>query len=224
MLKALPKSGIAELADLLNHCEAEGTWPQHLLHTWYVLLVKAGDTATPGEERPIGLLPMIARAWERVRRPGLADWCHECAGFWDAAVQGSSALRAAMLTMALDETASVTGTVVALVFFDVAKFYDSINLSALVYKAMDAGYPAVDLALVMQLYLAPGRVKANQGFATAGSPSTGIVPGSGQANHLARCMLYAELERVHNKVPRCHLQQFVDDVAVRAEGTSKRVQ
>ena len=39
-MQALPQDAIEELAALLAQCEKEASWPQHMLHTWYALLVK----------------------------------------------------------------------------------------------------------------------------------------------------------------------------------------
>ena len=86
-------------------------------------------------------------------------------------------------------------------------------------RALQVDYPAVDLALIAQLYVAPWRIKYAGAFGPAADPTSGIVPGSGQANHLARVVLYNELERVHWKVPRAMLRQFVDDIVIRTEGT-----
>ena len=98
------------LADLINASEIEVAWPQQLLYVWYVLLTKLSGKIEPGEERPIGLLPMLVRVWERIRRPGPANWCQQRAGHWDAAVAKSSALRATILSMVLDETAATMAT------------------------------------------------------------------------------------------------------------------
>ena len=54
-------------------------------------------------------------------------------------------------------------------------------------------------------------------------PTTGIVPGSGQTNHLARCMLYFILEKTTQASPIVRVRQYVDDVVVRAEGGPRTV-
>ena len=81
----------------------------------------------PGEERPIGLLPLFVRVWERVRRPGLTNWCLQRVGHWDAAVAKSSALRATILSKALGETAAATATPTMTLYLDLAKFYDTVS-------------------------------------------------------------------------------------------------
>ena len=71
-------------SDLINAMETKVAWPRHLLHVWYVLLTKPSRTIESGEERPIGLLRMLVRVWESIRRPRLAIWCQQRAGHWDA--------------------------------------------------------------------------------------------------------------------------------------------
>eukprot|EP00959_Pyramimonas_sp_CCMP1952_P116124 2427559-Pyramimonas_sp.AAC.1 len=63
----------------------------------------------------------------------MQDWCSEKAGYWDAAIQGSSALRAALLSMALDETsAKLKGSIYGTFYLDLEKFYGSVDLSILI--------------------------------------------------------------------------------------------
>ena len=152
----------------------------------------------PGEERPIGLFFMLVRIWERIRRPGLANWCQQRAGHWDAAVAKSSALGATILSMALDETAAATATPTMTIYLDLAKFCDNVHLPTLMRTARLLDYPLRALALCGQMFLAPRVIRANGSFASAIQSETGMVPGSGQAHHLARALLYELLEKIHN--------------------------
>eukprot|EP00959_Pyramimonas_sp_CCMP1952_P160292 3352974-Pyramimonas_sp.AAC.1 len=49
-------------------------------------------------------LPLAVRLWGKLAKSDMRDWCAERAGDWNAAIQVSSALRAAMRSMAVDET------------------------------------------------------------------------------------------------------------------------
>eukprot|EP00959_Pyramimonas_sp_CCMP1952_P180836 3781645-Pyramimonas_sp.AAC.1 len=72
----------------------------------------------------------------------MQEWCAEKAGYWDAAIQGSSALRAALLSMPLDETsAKLKGSLYGTFYLDLEKFYDSVDLSILIQRAMQLDYP-----------------------------------------------------------------------------------
>ena len=53
----------------------------------------------------------------------LDQWCKDNHGPWDAAIAGSSALRAALLQMLRDEVAFLNEEVIAKILWDVEKFY-----------------------------------------------------------------------------------------------------
>ena len=86
------------MADLLNHIEKRGTWPRYILYNLVVLMGKP-----TGGTRPIALMPMLYRVWIKVRRPHISRWEKYHAGPLDAAIRGSSALRAAIGSQLLDE-------------------------------------------------------------------------------------------------------------------------
>ena len=95
---------LEELVKLLNEVERRLTWPAHLYHNFIVLMGKpAGGT------RPIALMPMRYRLLTKIRRPQIDAWETAWAGPWDAAVKGSSALRAAIQGMPQDEVAAYRG-------------------------------------------------------------------------------------------------------------------
>eukprot|EP00973_Karenia_brevis_P048488 6730357-Karenia_brevis.AAC.1 len=52
----------------------------------------------PGGTRPIARMPMLYRIWTKRRMLYITKWEKANAGPWDAAVEGSSALRAALLS------------------------------------------------------------------------------------------------------------------------------
>ena len=53
---------------------------------------------------------------------------------WDAAVRGSLALRAGLLSVTREEVAALNGEDVATILFDMGKFYDHISIAKLVQK------------------------------------------------------------------------------------------
>ena len=57
------------------------------------------------------------------------------------------------------------------------------------------------LALRGQMFLAPRVIRVIGCFVAAIQPQTGVVSGSGQANHMARVLLYELLEKTHNVSP-----------------------
>eukprot|EP00973_Karenia_brevis_P008807 1191317-Karenia_brevis.AAC.1 len=54
-------------------------------------------------------MPMLSRILTKVRKPYIHTWERATAGPWDAAVEGSSALRAALTSMFGNELASFKG-------------------------------------------------------------------------------------------------------------------
>ena len=83
-------------------------------------------------ERPIALLPILVRVWDRCSRCHMQEWCEQKAGFWDSAVKGSSALRSALMANFMDETSVILGMHNATLYWDMEKFYDSVDLSKLI--------------------------------------------------------------------------------------------
>ena len=79
-----------ELTDLLHEVNKRIAWPAQVLKVIVVLLLKP-----KGGDRPICLLPELLKLWETVEGDTVASWESERIGFWDDAVEGSSALRAA---------------------------------------------------------------------------------------------------------------------------------
>ena len=77
LLAGLSRQGMEAPADLINAIEKEVALARQFLHVWCVLLRKPSAKIEPGEERPIGLLPMLVRIWERIRRPELANMCQQ---------------------------------------------------------------------------------------------------------------------------------------------------
>ena len=73
------------------------------------------------------------------------------------------------------------------------------------------------LALGMQTHLAPKRVTERDIASQSAQPTTGIVPGFGQANVWAKVKLAPARAQVVNDT-QAQIEQYVDDVASRQEG------
>ncbi|CAK0816536.1 unnamed protein product, partial [Prorocentrum cordatum] len=220
---ALSDQGQEYLVTLFNMIERGLAWPHQLLHNWFALLPK-GEKQELGNERDIGLLPMPVKIWGRLTKTPLTEWCDKRAAHWDAAVRGSSALQAALLTMVLDETRARIGLNEQNNFLaDVEKFYEHMDLAQMILQAIELQFPAVELYLCCLTYLPPRTVKAQGAYAESIVPNCSIVPGCGKANHCARVFLYRLLERAHERAPLAHIRQHVDDVHTRVEGPRKMV-
>ncbi|CAK0822455.1 unnamed protein product, partial [Prorocentrum cordatum] len=179
-LLAASDQGQEPFATLLNMVERALAWPHQLLHNWHALLPKGAKQGV-GNERDIGLLPLPVRIWGRMTKAALTQWCDKRAGHRGAAVRGSSALQAALLTMVLDETRAHAGVAEQSNFsMDVEKFYDYIDLALMIHKGISLEVPPVELYLRCLTYLAPRAVKSHGAFGSTIAPNCSILPGCGK--------------------------------------------
>ena len=63
-----------------------------------------------GRERPIVLLPTLVRIMDRLFHGEFSVRCDSAHGFWDRAIANSGALRSAIHTSLMMETAHIMGT------------------------------------------------------------------------------------------------------------------
>eukprot|EP00974_Lingulodinium_polyedra_P118366 11166885-Lingulodinium_polyedra.AAC.1 len=160
--------------------EQDGQWSSDLLRILIVFLAKPA-----GGERPIALLPMLVRLWDRARRGVLQKWSEEKAQHWDSAVRGSSALRSALLTCMLDESAVKAGQAVCSLYWDIEKFYDSVAYDVVIRRCLERQYHPVLLQLTIRACLGPRLPRQGLHHGSWQWASNSILAGSGQANNLA---------------------------------------
>ena len=95
------------------------------------------------------------------------------------------------------------------------------HLSTLLRTARPLEYPLRDPALSGQMFLAPRVVRVHGCFAAAIQPHTGTVPRSGQANHLARALVYGLLRKVHSVGPLLMGCQYMNAVMLRLKAPTR---
>ncbi len=66
------------LASLVQLCEEEGRWPELLRIAHVMLLSKGGMPVDKLQARPITVLPLIYRAWAKIRAKQLRTWTRSC--------------------------------------------------------------------------------------------------------------------------------------------------
>ena len=217
-LKAMSLEAKEGLAAILNMVEGCRAWPTHTMSNTIVLMGKP-----QGGCRPIALMPMLYRLWTKVRKPQIQQWDKTtCRGPWDAAIQGSSALRAAILTMFQDELHLLNGGEVASILWDMEKFYDSLDIGRLVDKAREMGYPTLIFGLGILMHMSPRVIKAYDHYGLPIMPSNGIIAGCTQSTFWARLFLYKIMEQAYTQEMGKHLRTFIDDVSQRVH--SRNVQ
>jgi len=214
-LLLLPKAFWVELADAMNGSERAMAPPIQTLVSLIPLLPKP-----TGGERPIVLSSTWYVLWSSVRSPRASAFEVDFVKFWDDAVKGSSALRAALMRKLLDEVASFNKETILNMFWDLEKFYDTINFLRLFDLAVDANYPVWLLCYDMMYHVAPRMIRFNGWFSKTTWPMHGVLPGTPRANTFARIVLYPVLEAMHSKLPPilpsfCEhtLRLYVDDLS-----------
>jgi len=213
-VKNLPLEGRIMLVDLLNSCIANVVWPWQLMLNIMVLLPK-----DLGGERPIALANFLVRLCLRMMRATSQKWCAKWAGHWDHAIASSSALRSAVLQAFMVESANVQGFDWMLILFDLAKFYDTVELPAIMADGLRLQFPTRTLALIIMNYMAPRVIKSGGCFSAWIQPISSILAGCQDANNMGRISLYRVLDKMHELSPKAPLTTFVDDVKLYCEGT-----
>ena len=79
--------------------------------------------------------------------------------FWDSALAGSSSLRAAVLRALKVENGSMRGAWVGHLLWDLAKFYDSVQLNILGEDLIKRDYPPEFMVLGFFVHAAPRILK-----------------------------------------------------------------
>ena len=199
----------------------EGVLPWCLLYVIIALLPK--DGAALGGKRPIGLLPIIIRILDRLFNNELSAQCDSAHGFWDRAIAKCSALRSAIHTSLMMEKAHIMGVGAGILFIDLQKFYDSVDLVLLIRACNGLEYPWIPLLLLVQAIMEPHTVRADAHLSGHIPVSDRLVAVSSQANHLGRALLHRALHDHHHRCPELAVSQFVDDLKMCTEGTTRQV-
>ena len=94
-----------------------------------------------GGDRVVALIAMVIRVLARCRSWRLGEWDHARAGYWDSAIAGCSALKAAVWRSFMDETAGLAGIACATAMIDIEKFFDSLDECLLIQKLLELEAP-----------------------------------------------------------------------------------
>eukprot|EP00959_Pyramimonas_sp_CCMP1952_P134065 2804572-Pyramimonas_sp.AAC.1 len=153
----LPIGGRNRLVELLNDIENTCTWPRQLHATVGALCAKPR-----GGDRVLGLLPTTCKVWSQARSGPAMEWSNGLSAFWDTALRGSSALRAAMVRSLLDEVGFVNGKHFVTLLLDLEKFYDSVYMCKLINIAAKVGDPSIIVLLEVEMCIAPRFLKLKE--------------------------------------------------------------
>ena len=219
-LRDMPAEGWAQLQQLLSTVERRLAVPaQHLLSLMAILPKPAGG------ERTVVLLSMLMRTWGRARRGEVRAWDRDHARFWDSAIQGNSALKAALLRRALDESAHALGVASLTLLADIEKFYDSLCPVKVIEQLLAQDYPSYILAITMQMHWAPRVLTTRACTSEVVQVGRSVLAGCFSSTSVARGYVLPIVERMHFDLPykahtRLRLGVHVDDISIRKEGHS----
>jgi hypothetical protein len=143
------------------------------------------------------------------------EWESGAAGFWDKAVAGSSALQAELLRELRHEVATELGACTGGVYWDMAKFYDTLRPEIVMEKAIVLGIPLRTLVLGMMVHQAAMSLKAGVAFSEAIPPAKSILAGCGLSVSWTRAVLFGMLDAAHRQYPAEHyfVDSWVDDLS-----------
>ena len=211
-LKSLPAEAVSSLGDLLREIERVCAWPAQTLVNVMCLLPKPS-----GGERAVVLQAMLMVLWSSARAVHVKTWDAAKGRHWDSALKGNSALKAALMRRLLDELIVQEGGHNINIYWDVEKFYDSVDLVKLLIFAQERGFPLAVAALDLQAHLAMRVLRWCGCHSLPLAVSSSILAGSKFSNSYARLYLYDVLEAMHSELP-LQVGQHVDDLAQCARG------
>ena len=199
------------LAHVLLHVKYTGIPCLHMLLIMVSLLDKSGGTAG---DRPITILSHLYRTLVRHDADVVRVWEADTAGPWDTAVAGASALDAAWGSELESEICKYTGDHLAALLLDMSRFFDSIRWVELVQDARRLLYPAIQLLLTMEIYMAPRAVVKYQTFSDFLVVCNSICAGCGRAVSLIRAFMYTPCQVAYEARPTVKVREYIDDLVV----------
>ena len=211
-LKQLCRPARVAFGKMMHRWLATSVLPQQFLYNLMPLIPKPG-----GGERGVAKTALSYRVWCRWRRPVIKQWEDGITAEWDCCRSGSSAEFAASRRLLEAELAKCSGQEVGMNLWDVEKFFDSVDFSLLVARALRWGYPASELAVACQVHLAPRALQVMGAVGLWMPTTSGVLPGCGQAVPLARVYLRSDMQEVALS-SGAKLGTYVDDVTQLATG------
>ena len=186
---------------LFKAVEEAGRWPTSLRGGVVCLLPKAGvqaNTSTPLEARPVVLLSLLYRVWAWKRGREVAAWL-TANGMAGLPVENRSAEDYGTLLAAELEQAMVSDEPLLAVCIDLSKAYDTVRLDLLAFILAGSGMPAAVWRPMMDMAMAPRRLKVMTAVGSWRDPSCGLIPGCPAATRVMGLLL----ERWRRGVASC---------------------
>ena len=173
-----PKLQWDRQASLVQLCEEEGRWPELLRIAHVMLLSKGGKPVDKLQARPITVLPLVYRAWAKVRAKQLRTWLEAHTELLVGHRQEAE-FQAAVLATVLS-LGRAAGEQAGAVCLDFSKAYDSLHLEFLEQALRKAGVAEQILRPALSVNRS-GPFALEMPLARAGSQ----ISGSRQAAHFS---------------------------------------
>ena len=170
-----------------------------------------------GGERPITITSLVYAVLCKLSKSAVQDWDAEHHGFWDTAIAGSSALKAAVARRLMAERAVALGQAALELMFDIEKFYDSIDIVLLVQESIRMEYPVHEMLNGLVAHRLPRVIKVGNDVSLPVDIRASILQGCMRSNSWARMYVHKMLEDMHYEIPFT-INQFVDDMAATIVG------
>ena len=129
----MPSIASSEIVSALNAAHAEYVAPHQLLCNLNPVLGKPSEQGHPPGIRTICKTPMLYRIAARCDKT-VVEWESKYTASYDTSGKGCSALQAALLRASLAEASLALNSHAGGVFHDFSKFFDTIDVSALIYR------------------------------------------------------------------------------------------
>ena len=211
----LPEKGWQQLTAVLQATLGLGIVPIQLSHAWIALLAKPA-----GGWRPIALLCMTYRWLMRCHRPTASQWDRDNAPPWDYSAPGRGADEACFEEELAAEVTILEGEHLAGCLMDLAKFYDTIDISILISAGVALDFPPQLLVIGLDACIGCRQIIMSSQVAEVIAAATGILPGCVLATSFARCFMIPILSRLKEQMEDLTLRVFVDDVKLRRSGAT----
>ena len=185
----LSDEALQALAALFAIADATGLLPRQIARIVCPMLPKKS-----GGCRLIGLYPSYYRLWAKSWGPVIAKWEADIEVPWMAAVRGQSPTSLVYRTAVEAEHAAARGLVVGAVCMDISQFYEHIDHTVLVGRAMALGYPVVPLRGAVRSYRLARYIASGCSVARPVATEKGVVAGDSFATSLVKAYYKAPFE------------------------------
>ncbi len=183
-LRRLSDARLERLIDLLMMAERRGQWPATMGMVTVVLLPKP-----EGGFRPIGLFPVMIRAWMRLRRDAIQEWELANARAYFYSGPGRGAHIAAWKQASRAEMAACAKASYGQLLLDLEKCFELVDHAALVREAVAMNYPLPLLRLSLAACRMPRALSINGAYSSLIDPMRGYYSGIWHRDHGAQTVV-----------------------------------